>query len=337
MIPAATAGPVSQTLAAIGTTVGVTCTDPDELTRAVSVLRARLGALDVAVSRFRGDSELARINARSGALAAADPGGSLRIVVGTTLAACLAAALRTERLTGGLVTATLGAELVACGYDADLDEVRARGGRPDDFSAPVTRDFPAPGRAPGRRRPRALDFDSGYGLLLLPAGVALDLGASAKAWAADTIAAELAATGSGGYLVNLGGDIAVAGPPPADGWSIGIRDGDGEIRESVRGTGQAFATSSTRARTWRHRGMVHHHILDPRLGIPARSRWVQVTCAAPDAVQANAASTAAIILDDRAPRWLRERGVPARLVAADGRVVTTPGWESSDGSARRAR
>ena len=55
--------------------------------------------------------------------------------------------------------------------------------------------------------------------LTLPAGVQLDLGATAKAWAADRSAARIAARAGSGVLVSLGGDIAVAGrrPPTAGG------------------------------------------------------------------------------------------------------------------------
>jgi len=324
----------TETFAAIGTTVSVTCTDRRELGRAAALMRIRLGALDGAVSRFREDSELARINARSAALARTDPSRSLRVLVGTTLSACLTAALRAERLSNGLVCASLGAELAACGYDADLAVVTARGER-EQAGALATRDFPVPGRRRREVRRAGLVFDSGCGLLVLPAGVALDLGASAKAWAADTIAAELAATGTGGYLCNLGGDIAVAGAAPPGGWAIGVRDWTGTVRHTVCSTGQAFATSSTKVRTWIHQGSARHHIIDPRSGSPARAWWAQVSCAAPDAVQANAASTAAVILGAAAPRWLRDRGVAACLIGSGGRITTTPGWEA--GPTREAR
>ncbi|MQY25955.1 FAD:protein FMN transferase [Nocardia aurantia] len=308
----------STRFAAIGTTVGVVCTEPDELANAAAVLRARLGELDRAASRFRPDSELAVINSRSADLARAKHDARLRITVGPMLGACLRAALRAERMTGGLVSPTVGAALVACGYDEDLDAVRGRDGVRDGEPAP-------PRPAPVGR----VFLDERQSRLELPAGTLLDLGASAKAWAADTIAAELAATRPGGFLVSLGGDIAVVGDPPPEGWAIGLRDRNDVVAQVVRSTGQAFATSSTRLRTWNDHGIHRHHIIDPRTGLPARTRWAEVTCAGPDAVQANTASTAAIVLDDRASRWLAERGVPARLTTVHGDVVTTPGWPAA--------
>ncbi|WP_019925165.1 FAD:protein FMN transferase [Nocardia sp. BMG111209] len=332
----------SARFAAIGTTVGVVCTEAGELASAAAVLRTRLGELDRAASRFRADSELAVINARSTALARTKPDARLRVTVGPMLGACLRAALRAERMTGGLVSPAVGAALVACGYDDDLDAVRERnrlpGGEPTPpRPAPVGRVLLVENES-RRERPAGTLLDPPPGTLLdppagplldLPAGTLLDLGACAKAWAADAIAAELAATHTGGFLVNLGGDIAVAGVLPPEGWAIGVRNWTGEVAQVVRSTGQAFATSSTRLRTWTDHGIRRHHIIDPRTGGSARTRWAQVTCAGPDAVQANTASTAAIVLDDRAPRWLAARGVPARLTTGDGDVVTTPGWPAA--------
>jgi len=82
-----------------------------------------------------------------------------------------------------------------------------------------------------------------------------------------------------------------------------------------------------------HGGIRRHHIIDPRSGVSAPSIWNQTTCAAVTALEANAASTAAVVLGDAAPAWLTERGIPARLDGADGRTITTPGWPSTEGSA----
>ncbi|MEP9393649.1 FAD:protein FMN transferase [Gordonia sp. VNQ95] len=315
-----TAGPetvASAGFSAIGTTVTVLCTVADELDEAAALMRRRLAELDRAASRFRTDSELAQINTASAERARTDPDGSVCLPVGEVLARCLGAAVHAERLTDGLVCASLGAELAACGYDDDIDIVRAR---------TDTGSRPTPEHTARQAVSRRTDFDEQRARVTLPAGTALDLGAVAKAWAADAIAEELARSGSGGYLVNLGGDTAVSGVVPDDGWAIGVLGPDGAQVQVVRSDGQAFATSSTRLRTWRQHGRHRHHIIDPRTGMPAHTRWAQATCAAPTAVQANAASTAAVILDDRAPDWLTARRVPACLIAADHQITTAPGW-----------
>jgi thiamine biosynthesis lipoprotein len=130
----------------------------------------------------------------------------------------------------------------------------------------------------------------------------------------------------GGFLVNLGGDIAVGGEPPRGGWSIGIDDAAGRTLQVVTSVGQAVATSSTQRRAWLGDDGPHHHIVDPRTGRTAATVWAQVSCAGATCLEANAASTAAIILGEDAPEWLVSQGVPARLDGVDSRVVRTPGW-----------
>jgi thiamine biosynthesis lipoprotein len=170
-------------------------------------------------------------------------------------------------------------------------------------------------------------------MLSLPAGVRLDLGATAKAWAADRAAARIAAELGCGVLVGLGGDISVAGQPPAGGWRIRVQDVSGRPEDPPAGpsavvaiTGGGLATSSTAARRWRRGGDVLHHILDPRTGIPAASGWRTVSVAAASCTAANTASTAAIIRGEAARGWLAGLGLPARLVSESGQTLTVGGW-----------
>ena len=73
-----------------------------------------------------------------------------------------------------------------------------------------------------------------------------------------------------------------------------------------------------------------HHIVDPRTGEPAAERWRTASVAAATCVDANTASTAAIVLGRHAADWLAQRGLPARLVGSHGRVLTTAGWPDPD-------
>ena len=274
---------------AIGTWVHLLVTDGDAVEPAALLLRAQLDELDLACSRFRPDSELRRLL----------PG---RQPVGPVLAATVTAALLAAQQTDGLVDPTLGRALVAAGYDRSFAELPADG--------------PAPAPVPGGRW---REIGCGEGTLDLPAGVLLDLGATAKAWAADRAAAAIAQELGAGVLVNLGGDLAVAGPAPRDGWPVAVGGTTAAL------TGGGLATSSTRRRTWRRGGVTQHHVLDPRTGRPAVTPWSEVSVAAATCVEANTASTAAVVLGEAAPQWLAERGLPARLVA-DDRVVVTAGW-----------
>jgi FAD:protein FMN transferase len=297
----------SRTFQALGTTAHVCVTDPAALEAAVSVVEDELAAIDLACSRFRDDSELAALN-RS---------GGRPFEAGPLLIEALEVAIRAAALTDGDVDPTIGRSIKGLGWDCDFAVLVSR--REQDRFEVV--------QAAGWRTIR---IDQERGLVQVPAGVEIDLGATAKALAADRSAcAASLATGSG-VLVNLGGDLAVAGAPPTGGWSILVTDdhrsspdADGQTI-AIRGGG--LATSSTTVRRWRAGGSEHHHILDPRSGLPADEIWRTVSVAAATCVDANTASTAAVVRGRDALSWLRLAGLPARLVGVDDSVAYAGGW-----------
>jgi thiamine biosynthesis lipoprotein len=242
------------------------------------------------------------------------------VTVSPLLAEAIAVALRAARLTDGDVDPTVGAAMNAVGYDRDFSLVQRNG--PGVRLTVKT--------VPGWRQ---VEFNEQARLLRVPPGVRLDLGATAKAWAADRSAGRIAAALGCGVLVSLGGDIAVSGHPPAGGWRIRVQDISGRPEDPPAGPstvvaihGGGLATSSTAARRWRRGGDVLHHILDPRTGLPATPVWRTVSVAAASCTDANIASTAAIIRGQAAPAWLTGLGLPARLVDEAGQVRTIGGW-----------
>jgi thiamine biosynthesis lipoprotein len=295
-------------VAALGTTATICVAAGERLDRAAALMERELTAVDEACSRFRPDSELARLNAAAGR----------PVAVGRRLLDAIVVALRVAFGTGGLVDPTVGRTLALAGYDRSFELVRARDARV--FRA---RYSPVPGW-------RHVDVDVGRSTVRVPAGVELDLGATAKAAAADRIAHAAAAEVGGGVLVSLGGDVAVAGEPPDGGWSIRVADDHGAPLDapgedvSIRSGG--LASSGTALRRWRAGEVELHHIVDPRTGRPARTPWRTVSVAARSCVDANAAATAAVVLAEWAPQWLASRLVPARLVAESGSVVRVGGW-----------
>ena len=298
------------TFPALGTTAVLLVTEASALLEAERLLRADLDALDLACSRFRPDAEVGRLV----------PGRPS--VVGPLLRDVLRAALWTAEVTGGLVDPTVGAAVARLGYDRDFAAVPPDG-------PPVA----APSPAPGWWRIRLDDERA-----LVPRGVWLDLGASAKAFAADRAAQRIAAGCGCGVLVSLGGDLAVAGAAPEGGWLVSVGDdhrrpdhGDQVVGVSSGG----LATSSVTCRAWRRGGRAVHHIVDPRTGDVPERVWRTVSVAAGSCLSANAASTAAIVLGADAPQWLAGRGLPARLVAGDGRVSRVAGWPAPQPVAAR--
>ena len=306
--------PASADWKALGTMVQLIVTDPVRLADGRRLLEADLAAVDAACSRFRSDSELVALDSVPGP-----------VEVSPLLAQALAVAMRAARLTDGDVDPTVGAAMAAIGYDRDFPLVPASG-------PAVTLTVRS---VPGWRQ---VQFDEQSRILALPPGVRLDLGATAKAWAADRSAARLAAALGCGVLVSLGGDIAVAGGTPPGGWRVRVQDVTGRPEDPPVGPSAVvairdggLATSSTTARRWRRGGDVLHHILDPRTGLPAPACWRTVSVAAASCADANTASTAAIIRGRGAQAWLTGLGLPARLVDEAGNVHTVGGWpEDSD-------
>ncbi len=304
--------PPSSRVRALGSTALVATTTAAELPLARALLVGSLRALDLACSRFRDDSELTAINSAAGAA----------VVAGPLLRDTLRAAIRVAEASGGLVDPTVGRALRLAGYDRAFIRVRLREG---SLVRPV---FERAGRW------REIELDDDAGTVRLPAGVELDLGATAKALAADTIAQAAAAATGGGVLISIGGDIAVAGAPPRGGWVVGIDDDHATPPEQVatrvslsRG---GLASSGTRVRRWSTALGELHHILDPRTGAPAAGPWTTVSVAADSCLDANAASTAAVVLGEAAPAWLAERSLPSRLARLDGRVLAVAGWPAED-------
>jgi thiamine biosynthesis lipoprotein len=160
--------------------------------------------------------------------------------------------------------------------------------------------------------------------------VKLDLGATAKALAADWAAAAACQAAGCGVLVSLGGDLAIRGPAPEEGWRVRVTD---DHRAGVAAPGQwitlqtgGLATSSTSVRRWQTTSGEAHHLVDPATGLSAISRWRTVSVTAASCLDANIASTASIIRGARAVPWLESLGLPSRLVGVDGRVRHVAGW-----------
>jgi len=292
---------------ALGTNARVMVLDAQALPDALDAVRRQLQAIDAACSRFRPDSELSRVNEAGGQTVAISP----------LLTQALEVALRASRLTDGIVDPTIGDALLRLGYSSDFASL-ARHGAALPWAV-----YTSPGW-------QMIDLDAGAGTVRIPPGARLDLGATAKAFAADLAAARAYAAAGQGVLVSLGGDIAVAGAAPLEGWTIRITD---DCRSAFDAPGQTIAirsggvaTSSTTVRRWMRGGATLHHILDPATGLPAPEHWRTVSVAAGSCTDANIASTAAIVLGDRAPAWLAERRLPARLVGVDELVLCVAGW-----------
>jgi len=265
-----------------------------------------------ALSRFRIDSELSRLNARPGVDQTVSP----------TLWEVLGAALEAQELTEGLVNPLILEALVHAGYDRPFDLI-GKDRAPEQFQtgswwspdAPMAAQLPAVGSIVVDSTPRTVCIPEGYGL---------DFGGVAKGWAAHEAMRRLAP--SGPALVSAGGDVAVSQPlASGEPWSIGLEDpfqpgGHVEMLYVERG---GVATSGKDHRYWRRGGLLQHHIIDPRTLLPASTDVTSATVIAPTVMQAEALAKAVLI-----------SGSEAGLEMIDGRADTEAILVLDDGKMR---
>ncbi|MEO7351213.1 MAG: FAD:protein FMN transferase [Marmoricola sp.] len=277
--------------------------DPATLADAITLVDDELAGIEQACSRFRLDSELMTLVRDEEGAAELSP----------LLAELVYAAMLAARETDGAVDPTLGAVLAGLGYDRDIAEVLA-----GEAPSPVVTVHRHPGW-------RSLSLEGHR--LRMPRGTQLDLGATAKAVAADRCARLVHQQLDTGVLVSLGGDLATRGPAPLGGWQVRVQDLPDDVPQQITlSGGAAVATSSTARRTWTQDGQPRHHLVDPLTRMPAAGPWRSVTVVAPTCLKANTATTAAMVKGDGALAWLRGTGLPARLVSHEGSLVTLSGW-----------
>jgi FAD:protein FMN transferase len=291
---------------AMGTTISVLA--PEENAEAArDATRWLFAEWEAVLSRFRSDSELSRLNARTGEW----------VPVSSLLFAVTATALDAAQATNGVFDPTLLRQLVSLGYDQTFSALPS--------IAPPLSEVVQPGG--GWRRIR---LDRGERRIFLPAGVALDFGGIAKGMAADAAVERLREMGVASGCVNAGGDLATLGSAPdGDCWPIGVH-GIHATRMITLRRG-ALATSGIANRQWRQGAFIRKHILDPRTGMPAETGLWSVTVAAERCAQAEAAAKAAFILGPHdGARFLDERKLAGLFALEDGSWQTAGGWPATE-------
>jgi thiamine biosynthesis lipoprotein len=262
--------------------------------------------LERSLSRFDPDSDLCNLNRSSGAPTR----------VASPLWDAIRVALAAAEATEGLVTPTLLQAVELAGYDRSFDRL------------PKNRDQPLSRQTPSDQATLTTDFrgivlDQNSQSVKLPTGMQLDLGGTAKGWAADTIVARLGKMGA--IQVDAGGDIAMSGPMlGGQPWMI-IVDSPmqpGAMLGVVRLAWGGIATSGRYYRKWQRNGVWQHHIIDPRTGRPATTDVVSATVAAATAVAAEVAAKRVLILGSRQGlAWLESEPTLAGLVVTDAGSV----------------
>ena len=254
-------------------------------------------------SRFLPDSDISRINLADGRPVSVDP-------LTLTLIATMVEAWQT---TQGRYDPTILPVLVADGYRSSIDQ-------PSLVTILPATTLHLGGLA-------AVAVDAEQRTVTAPPGVTLDPGGIGKGLAADLVVAQLLATGAGGALVDVGGDLACAGTPPlARGWPVTVEDPDDPDADLVTFTVSVggVATSSTRSRRWIRDGAVRHHVVDPASGVMSDTDLAAVTVVARSGWLAEAHATAAILAGHGGVLgYLEAHDVSGLAVTATGVLLAT--------------
>jgi thiamine biosynthesis lipoprotein len=262
----------------MGTLVRITVYTPGEQ-QAIAAFRAafdRIRELDGILSDYRPESELSRLTERA---------------VG-----------RPVPVSGDLFTV----------LRASQDLARATDGAFDVTQGPVVRlwrEARRAGRLPDPDALREASARSGFRKLHLDAarrtatcdvaGMALDVGAIGKGYAAGEALAVLRRRGVRSALVAVSGDLAFGAPPPGQrGWRIGVHSADPDevrIPQVLELANAAVSTSGSSEQHLDANGRRYSHVIDPATGTGLVDD-ITVTVIAPRALDADGLDTAVSVL-----------------------------------------
>lgn len=298
---------------AMGTVVAVSLPRTGVTGDLLNDVEGLFSRVERACTRFDASSDLMRANA--------DPSRSHEVA--PECVAIVAAAQNAYRITDGLFDPRVLDDLVVAGYDRTFEELAGEA---------------AQSRVRRSRTTWAPRLNLARGSVSV--GVdPIDLGGIGKGWTVDA-AATLLRGEVPGFLVNAGGDLAVAGDgPTGDGWTVAVEDPrDPTLTLAVlRLHDLHCATSSTGRRRWMQNDTERHHLIDPRSGEPAAGGIESVTVVADSTVLAETWSKALLIAGrEQIADLCRQHELAAYWVTDDGRTAHSAPlsphltWERSD-------
>ncbi len=260
----------------------------------VDVAVDRVTQLEHRWSRFIDNSEISRCNDTRG----------IPVDVSADTISLVRHAIHGWTKTDGAYDPTVLDALIASGYDRSYEIMLKEGA---DVSL-IDEAAPAPGCA-------GIEINDVFSTVTLPIDTGFDPGGIGKGLAADMIVEEIMAAGAEGAMVNLGGDLRVAGTAPTpDHWVVEVAEpsvSDTRVGLAVMIDG-GLATSTTRRRVWTVDGRTCHHVIDPRLGRPVESEAQLATVISGRAWWSEVLATQ--ILLTPSDRWEEVTGDAASLV-----------------------
>jgi len=252
-------------------------------------------------SKTKPDSDISRINRSGGA----------PVTVSEDTAELLSIALDLGRRSNGKLDITIGAASALWDFKAetpalpDPEALRAAAETVDYRNVVLT------GNTVTLRNPKTQ----------------LDLGAVAKGYIADKMAAFLREEGVTSAVINLGGNIYAVGNKSGNPFRIGVRapvQGEAEAIGLVEAEDTSLVTSGIYERCFTLDGVLYHHILDSATGYPVNNELASVTILCPRSAEADALSTLCFALGRTgSEEFLKDfPDVSAVLIDRDGGIHT---------------
>lgn len=279
-----------------------------------AAIEQRLETVNRQMSSWRAESEISLFNAQASSSWTGASADTLAVIE---------EAMRISRLSDGAFDPTVGPLVDLWGFgpasasrqvppDGEIQEALGRIG----FRHVRTRKEPA---AIGKRR----------------SDIEIDLSGIAKGFAVDRLAEHLEEQGVTDYLVEIGGELRGRGlSPRRRAWRIGVERpiaGRRAVQRIVALDGGAIATSGNYRIFFEYDAARYSHIIDPRRGAPVDHELASVTVISPSTMQADALSTALMVLGPDAGYELASReGIAALFIVKDGQdfaEVGSPGFE----------
>lgn len=306
--PPVQAGVYHKNTMVMGTGLEMTVSGTDEATaeRAFGAAVAEMERIEQEMSEWREGTPVSDINSRAGVEA---------VVVPEELFKVISAAKTVSELTGGAFDISWASMRGVWDFRKGHEKVPSK----EELASGI-------GLVDYRRI--ILDKDT-KSVFLKKKGMSIGLGAIAKGYAVDKAMEAVVKTGINNAIVRAGGDMRVQGRDESGSlWKIGVRHPrkKGALLASIPLTDISISTSGDYERFFIKDGVLYHHIIDPRTGMPAR-RCRSVTIIAPDTMTSDALSTAVFVLGPVEGMKLIENlpGVEGFIVDSTGAITSSTG------------
>ncbi len=271
-------------------------------------LFARLREIENRMSVNKAGTELDRVNAAAGREA---------VAVHPDVIEVLSAALRYAELSDGAFDPTVGPLVKLWGIGTD--DVRLPAQEEIQHVLPII-----------NWKDVVLDTQARTVFLRHP-GMALDLGAIAKGYAADELVRILKQKGIPRAIIDLGGNVLAYGEKQGGKkWRIGVQDPAGE-RGTYVGileiTNKTMVTSGVYERYFVQNGQRYHHILSTSTGYPVQNGLMSVTIIGDSSIDADGLSTTVFALGYEKGKALLEHlgNAEGLFIFDDGTLRATAG------------